>query len=285
MDEMVWLGGFGNSNADAIMQHYGFRFPLGCQTKETGLFISQKENGIMGMGRHQTTIMAHMLNAKRIERNIFSLCFGVAGGNFVLGGVDYSRHSTDVSYSPLLGDRTGWYPVHVKDIQVAGSSLGVDAASLNTGKGVIVDSGTTDTFFVSGASRAFDSAFSRAAGVDYSTTKMKLSRQTFAALPNITIILSGMKGDGTDDVELEIPPQKYLTPLDNVGTYYYGNIHFSERSGGGLTSLFPMLATLVLTVCLVVIGASVMIGYDVVFDVDNNRVGFAEASCGAFCWF
>lgn len=234
VDEMVWLGGFGNANADAIIQNYGFRFPLGCQTKETGLFISQKENGIMGMGRHQTTIMAHMLSANRIERNIFSLCFGVAGGNFVLGGVDYSRHTTDVSYSPMLGDRTGWYPVHVKDIQVAGSSLGVDTSSLNSGKGVIVDSGTTDTFFVSGASRAFEKAFSSASGgVDYSNTKMKLSRQTFAALPNITIVLSGMKGDGSDDVELEIPPQKYLTPLDNKGVYYYGNIHFSERSGGG----------------------------------------------------
>lgn len=34
----------------------------------------------------------------------------------------------------------------------------------------------------------------------------------------------------------------------------------------------------------IVIGASVMIGYDVVFDTDNNRVGFAEASCGALCW-
>lgn len=29
-----------------------------------------------------------------------------------------------------------------------------------------------------------------------------------------------------------------------------------------------------------VLGASTMIGYDVIFDVENKRVGFAESTCG-----
>jgi hypothetical protein len=224
-----------------------------------GLFITQKENGIMGLGRHKATVMSYMLDARRIEKNIFSLCFGANGGDMVLGGVDFSHHSTDVAYTPLITDNSGWYPVKVKDIWVAGKSLGIDPTSLNSGKGVIVDSGTTDTFFVRSSSRAFLSAFESAAGIKYSEDKMVIRAEDLASLPNITIVLEGMTPTD-DDIELSIPAEKYLT-LSDDGKYYYGNFHFSERSGG-------------------VLGASTMMGYDVVFDTENKRIGFAESKCG-----
>lgn len=235
VDELVWVGGFeGGDNADAIVKHFGVRFPLGCQTKETGLFITQKENGIMGMGRHSATVMAHLLNAGRITHDLFSLCFDRAGGEMVLGGIDYSHHTTDVSYTPLLPSSASFYPVRVKEIRVAGQSIGASEDDLNTGKGVIVDSGTTDTFFVSSASRGFQSAFQSASGgIKYSENKMVLSDDDLLALPTITIVLDGM--DGQDDVELYIPAEKYLTPSDN-GKFYYGNFHFTERSGGGVST-------------------------------------------------
>lgn len=31
-----------------------------------------------------------------------------------------------------------------------------------------------------------------------------------------------------------------------------------------------------------VLGASTMVGFDVIFDVENKRVGFAESNCGTF---
>lgn len=271
VDELVWVGGFSGADADFIMHHYGVRFPLGCQTKETGvacftlekmdpmlstvtssilnsivmpcvcvcfpgLFITQKENGIMGLGRHKATVMSYMLEANRIEKNIFSLCFGANGGDLVLGGVDFSHHNTDVAYTPLITDNSGWYPVKVKDIWVAGNSLGIAPETLNSGKGVIVDSGTTDTFFEKSGARAFLSAFEKAAGMAYSENKMNLRPDDLASLPNITIVLEGMSG-GDDDIELSIPAEKYLT-LSDDGKYYYGNFHFSERSGGGAFAYF-----------------------------------------------
>eukprot|EP00644_Phytophthora_capsici_P018509 jgi/Phyca11/130730/e_gw1.97.52.1 len=261
VDELVWVGGFStpSDEMEGVLKTFGFRFPLGCQTKETGLFITQKENGIMGLGRHRSTVMSYMLSAGRVTHNLFTLCFAEDGGEVVFGGVDYSHHTSDVGYTPLLNDNSAYYPVHVKDIRMNGVSLGIDAGTINSGRGVIVDSGTTDTFFDAKGSRNFMKAFRDAAGQEYSEKRMKLTDDELAALPTISIILSGMKGDGTDDVQLNIPGSRYLTPSDNAGIYY-GNFHFSERSGG-------------------VLGASTMIGFDVIFDMENHRVGFAESDC------
>jgi hypothetical protein len=234
VDELVWVGGFSSPSdeMEGLLKTFGFRFPVGCQTKETGLFITQKENGIMGLGRHQSTVMSYMLKAGRVTHNLFTLCFAGDGGELVFGGVDYSHHTSDVGYTPLLNDKSAYYPVHVKDILLNGVSLGIGDSTLNSGRGVIVDSGTTDTFFDASGKRSFMSAFSAAAGREYSEKRMKLSSDQLAALPVISIILSGMKGDGTDDVQLEVPASKYLTA---DGGSYYGNFHFSERSGGGTT--------------------------------------------------
>ncbi|CEG49198.1 Aspartyl protease [Plasmopara halstedii] len=262
VEELVWVGGYSSSNdaMEGLLKTFGFLYPLGCQTKETGLFITQKENGIMGLGRHPSSILTYMVKAGRVSRNLFTLCFTLDGGELVFGGVDYSHHISDVGYTPLLHDKSYYYPVYVKDIRIDGRSIGIDTATLNSGSGVIVDSGTTDTFFDANGNRRFIKAFEIIAGREYSNKDMKLSLDELAALPVISIILSGMQGDGTDDVQLDVPAARYLTPSNKKGSYY-GNIHFSERSGG-------------------VIGASVMVGFDVIFDTDKKRIGFAESNCG-----
>ncbi|RLN91990.1 hypothetical protein BBJ28_00006817 [Nothophytophthora sp. Chile5] len=234
VDELVWVGGFSSQDneVETVLRTFGFRFLVGCQTKETGLFITQKENGIMGLGRHRSTVMSHMLAAGRVTHDLFTLCFAGDGGELVFGGVDYSHHTSAVAYTPLLNDNSAYYPVYVKDIRVNGASLGIDAGTLNSGKGVIVDSGTTDTFFAASGKRSFQNAFEAASGgKQYNENRMQFTDAEVKALPTISIVLSGMNGDGSDDVQLDIPATKYLTPSDDG--YYYGNFHFSERSGGG----------------------------------------------------
>lgn len=258
IEDVAWLGGMNDKHPDRFLKHFGVRMPVGCQTKETGLFITQKENGIMGFGRDKATLMSHMLAEGRIDEDTFAMCFSPTGGSLVLGGVDYSHHRTKVAYTPLVGGSSSWYPVKVKDILVGGKTLGVSEKQLNSGRGIIVDSGTTDTFFVASAARAFNAMYSDIAGTDYSEDWMKLSQDELMKLPNITIVL---QGDGKEeDIELEIPATKYLSKADD-GTYY-GNFHFSERSGG-------------------VLGASTMVGYDVIFDMEERRIGFAESLCDA----
>ncbi|TMW64926.1 hypothetical protein Poli38472_009093 [Pythium oligandrum] len=258
VEDLTWLGGFSSKRANAIVEHYGVRFPFGCQVQETGLFITQKENGIIGFGRDKATLMTYMLKAGRIEHDIFTMCFSPTGGSLVLGGVDLTHHKTQIAYSPLVSHNSGYYPVQVKKILVGDKPVDVTENQINSGKGVIVDSGTTDTFFVSGGSRSFNHLFSKLAGMDYSERRMDLSAKELAKLPNITIILAGANGE--EDIALVVPATKYLSKADDGS--YYGNFHFTERSGG-------------------VLGASTMVGYDVIFDTEGNRVGFAESDCDA----
>lgn len=235
VDELIWVGGHSSlsDEMDGVLKTFGFRFPVGCQTKETGLFITQKENGIMGLGRHHSTVMSYMLKAGHVTHDLFTLCFAGDGGELVFGGVDYSHHTSAVAYTPLLNGNSVSYLVHVKDILVNGVSLGIDDKTINSGTGVIVDSGTTDTFFTAKGNRRFMKAFGHAAGgLDYTEQRMKLSDDELTALPIISIVLLGMKGDGSDDVQLDLPASKYLTRADD-GESYSSNVHFSERSGGG----------------------------------------------------
>lgn len=236
VEELVWVGGLSSPVSDeteGFLRTFGFRFPLGCQTTETGLFLTQKENGIMGLGRHKQTVMSYMLKTGRVLHNIFTLCFASDGGELVFGGVDYSHHTSTVDYTPLRDNTSTNYPVHVKNILVNGVSLGIDADTINSGRGVLVDSGTTDTFFDGRGNRKFMKAFRHAAGgQEYSDEHMRLSHEDLAALPIISIVLSGMKGDGTDDIQLDVPASKYLS-LSDDNESYVGNFHFSERSGGG----------------------------------------------------
>ncbi|KAF1793856.1 Peptidase family A1 domain [Phytophthora cactorum] len=194
-------------------------------------------------GPRPPSLDCHVLHAECRARDAKSLHFMLPGdgGELVFGGVDYSHHTSDVGYTPLLDDKSAYYPVHVKDIRMNGVSLGIDAGTINSGRGVIVDSGTTDTFFDSKGSRTFMKAFRNAAGREYSEKRMDLTNDELAALPTISIILSGMKGDGTDDVQLDIPASRYLTPstmLDlTMAIFISRSQHSSVESNTTATAL------------------------------------------------
>jgi len=173
---------------------------------------------------------------------------------------------------------------------------------INSGKGVIVDSGTTDTYFHRALGVRFGRMWKSYTGKDYNNKGMKLSRQELMRLPTLLVQLeayddsgagasgapggSGIGADGTpaeqgeetiiasehipgtaaavdpsspNDVLLAIPASHYMefSPKDRT---YTSRIYFSESSGG-------------------VLGANAMMGHDVLFDMENGRVGFSESNC------
>jgi hypothetical protein len=59
-----------------------------------------------------------------------------------------------MQYTPSLHD-SGWFTVQMLDLQIAGGTIGTDKSVYNRGKGVIVDSGTTDTYMPAGCAAGF----------------------------------------------------------------------------------------------------------------------------------
>jgi hypothetical protein len=117
-----------------------------------------------------TTLTKQMYNKGRLEHNVFALCYrrelgsskrGVSAGSMTLGGVSNSMDFSPIVYAKNMAS-IGFYTVYVKGIYIrsgGGQSAKTPAEGeysihkvplnvhkVNSGKGVIVDSGTTDTY-------------------------------------------------------------------------------------------------------------------------------------------
>ncbi len=119
----------------------------------------------------------------------------------------------------------------------------------------IVDTGTTDTYLPKHFLSEFQKLWKAEVNLDYDTSQtLILSDEQVATLPSITITMKGKNGD---DINIEMAPDSYLGKVQ--GGYSMG-IFFSETYQS-------------------ILGANFLLNYDVFFDVQNSRIGFAAANC------
>jgi hypothetical protein len=319
--DLCYVGGFHNvpltqddgGTEDIDPGHASaFRFPLqfGCQTKITGLFKTQLADGIMGMENADSAFWAQMYKAKKIENQAFSLCFsrpefadrdGTEAGAMTLGGTDKRLHETPMVYSSNAGTTTGrgFFSIHIRAVHMrrgggGGSdnpgdvvNLNQSEANLNMG-GVIVDSGTTDTYFISHIRSAFRDTFKEMSGRAYNNEKVRLSPEELEALPTILFQINGdetankqvaaenggdpnkiagLAGDIDPehpyDVILAMPPSHYMEGENGV---YVNRFYDTEASGS-------------------VLGANSMMGNDILVCAIMMVETLGLGSLIAFCYF
>jgi len=269
--DKLWVGGadvkrFPEASAFAM------DFMFGCQTTETGLFRTQQEDGIMGMMMAEDTLPSQLVKHGLTKTSLFALCFRVGGGLLTLGGVDQRIHLASVHNSKphivyaKLTRTTGWYTVNLLEVIFVSSkkikgnskkaSLNVDNKLYRQGGGVIVDSGTTDTYLPTSVESKFVSLFKEfTGGVVYTTDgSVKISSKQFEKIPDLMFVLEGTSGD---PVEVIMPRASYVE--DVGGGAYTLNIFFEGQSA--------------------LLGASLMHMHNVIFDADNQRVGFVPSEC------
>jgi hypothetical protein len=170
--------------------------------------------------------------------------------------------------------------------------LDLDIETLNSA-GIIIDSGTTDTYLPSFMNKDFLKAFKEIYGTPYETVVKSTNADeiNMEELPTIIIQLKKssveLEDDGDayegddyedkfefskeygragsyyddsspEDIIIEIPPHHYLTKKNRK---FQERIHIDDEEGYGI------------------LGANTMFGYDILFDMDNSRVGFALSDC------
>jgi hypothetical protein len=266
----------------------------------------------MGMDNAEAAYWRQMYDRKVIKRKAFSLCFsrhdsvdrsGTESGAMTMGGTDTRLHKSPMVYSSTSGgSSSGFYAITLRNIYLRKASGGTSAQTSNPEvqpvplgftdistvirSQVIVDSGTTDTYFTRSLAPYFYKVWKDMTGTDYGNKKMTLTDAELDAMPTIIFQLAGdsemnpgildaAKNNGQQsviglanlvdptnahDILIAMPARHYMEFDDDDATWT-PRFYVDESGSGG------------------VLGANMMMGHDVLFDVQNNRIGWAEADC------
>ncbi|XP_062371200.1 beta-secretase 2 [Cinclus cinclus] len=191
---------------------------------------------------------------------------GTNGGSLVLGGIEPSLYTGDIWYTPIKEE--WYYQVEILKLEVGGQNLELDCREYNADK-AIVDSGTTLLRLPEKVFSAVVQAIARTSLIqEFSSgfwTGSQLAcwdrtEKPWSLFPKISIYLRDE--NSSRSFRISILPQLYIQPIlvigDNLQCYRFG-ISSSTNA--------------------LVIGATVMEGFYVIFDRAQRRVGFAVSPC------
>lgn len=188
------------------------------------------------------------------------------GGSLILGGLEPTLYRGTVWYTPIIEE--WYYQVEVLKLEVGDQNLDLDCKEYNMDK-AIVDSGTTLLRLPVNVFNAVVDAIMRSSLIqDFSAgfwdgTKLAcwLKGETpWRFFPNLSIYLRAT--NTSQSFRITILPQLYIQPVTDVdGTLDCFRFGVSSSANG------------------LVIGATVMEGFYVVFDRAQRRLGFALSNC------
>jgi len=310
VSDKFFLGGNGNSAfTNQKAANNAVQYTFGCQTYASGLFVKQLADGIMGMAAHDKSLHHILYEEKKLPNREYSLCFGyslevtkqgVYAGMMTLGGSNSELHDHEMVYARDFKDH-GWYTVYLRKIYLCHGDMEIDDYDftyhnpleldfdhqvVNAGPGTIIDSGTTDMYLPKDVYASFTKRWYELVGQKYSEETFYATEEEIKKLPAIVLQLSGMKEYNTGktwgtahkidkenptDIIITMPPSFYIEqdwddednpPMKRSDgrSAWISRLYFHDDSG-------------------VILGASAIRGYDVHFDVDNHRVGFARSDC------
>lgn len=199
-----------------------------------------------------------------------------------LGGVNSRIHLQRTVLYALLEERSGILGLKLHKIRLATSygnsdnsydledSEEIYAASILNPKGAYLDSATTETYLPRGLSKTFEDVFSTATNgkLKYKAKmEIEILPEDFSSLPDIVFdfygVLSsttGSKKPNNKYVSIRMKPTQYLLSIPNTVNTYYFRIQFTQKSGA-------------------ILGSNFFLDTNVIFDLENHRVGFASANC------
>ena len=215
----------------------------------------------------------------------------------IMGGTDSRLHTTPMVFADSSRSMHGIFTVTVEGMYLRANGGESTVVASDRKKNVIwktisekqddfgattiVDSGTTSTYLMQDLFEPFAEAFRElSGGLEYKMgINYNLTDDQVAALPTVILKIKAWKdADGRmpvpdtteidskqfqDSIFVAFPPSHYMK-------YYPGNEVYQAKLGFSRTKAGFSPTTL---------GANFMMGHDLFFDVENDRIGFAESHC------
>ena len=250
-----------------------YALPIGCTTAELGKYKELNTDGIMGMSNNPKSFISILYKLNIINRNIFSLCFGLRGGYMSLGEIDRTYHkSEEIEYIPLLNSNVD-YLIKLDSLKVGKSHINALKNPLIS----IIDTGNSISYFPSITYKEITKQFKefcqeqngKCGNFTYDQDlgycasfpdRESLFRSIYQYWPNITLLFG---------------ESEYIWKPINY--YYY---HFDVKQRKACLGFNYHSSTKI------VFGSNFIHGHDVIFDREKKRLGFVQADCsrGNLIW-
>ena len=285
-----------------------FNLDFICITEIRGITQDLPGDGLLSLSTAPSSFISQMHAKGKVQNRMFSLCFnharpsqrdGTSLGNVHFGEINRELHSSPLVWALNTGrDTVGTenYVVSIKNV-----FLGIGGGGnplLNAARGTMsiapvgkiadsvippdewmkeaaIQSNKPFTVLPKKYESAFHESFSKIAGASYDQNGIVLSKKELASMPTIFLQIEphshtqgavlpnvpGLAGrlDATNpyDIILAVPAHHYFSYNEATGVAT-PTIQFSDKGS--------------------FLGANVLQGHELVFDLDNHRIGFAEIS-------
>ncbi|XP_008060778.1 gastricsin [Carlito syrichta] len=218
-------------------------------------FVYAQFDGIMGMAYPSlsmggaTTAMQGMLQEGALTSPVFSFYLsnqqGTSGGVLVLGGVDTSLYTGQIYWAPVTQEL--YWQIGIEEFLVGGQASGW----CSQGCQAIVDTGTS----LLTVPQQYMSALLQATGAQEDQYgQFVVSCDSIQSLPTFTFIING--------VQFPLPPSSYILNNNGYCTVGVEATYLPSQNGQPLW----------------ILGDVFLRSYYSVYDLGNNRVGFATAA-------
>ena len=250
---------------DFISEEDEFQIPIGCSLKETGFLQSSLADGIIGLNNNNKSFISMIYRKELIKNNLFSLCLDRDGGYLSLGEIDTKYHICPEIKFIDYNKSKELYELDIEKIIIKDIEIQSNYTS-------ILNSASTLSYFPEIIFNNISMAFFAACS-EYDRQCGKIKR-----IEGYGICLDFKNNNDS------IKAIKYILPIIKINFKKY--IFNWEPKDYTLNYTYKNKIRICLGIDTeknldkIILGTNFMHGHDIIFDRENGKIGFCEASCG-----
>ena len=247
-----------------ISSNNEFELTIGCTLKETGGFQSRIADGVIGLNNNEKSLISMMYDMNIIKKNLFSLCFDEYGGYFSLGEIDIKYHiNPNINYVKLYSNND------LYELEI--NSFIIDNNEMKNKYIAYIDSSSTISYFpIDTFNMMMAEFFSACADLEGECGEIK-RKEGYGICAEFKDLngLNNALNFAWPSIIIKFNDYDFIWKPKN----YY--MDFSSKKKIRACLGFESNKN----IKNIILGTTFMHGYDIIFDRENNRIGFAEAAC------